>query len=200
MGGALNLSDSTALIVKSKERHYWRAKTYDEYNGMGWADTAASTFNILPNASSRLSLEAGNRLLSEDKVRREITYTVQVKHPKDDILFAVSRPVSLSIDSRLNLSWRTINQVFDVQSTEPVSVPLELRVLLGLLKPAQDEMLNNGLVDSSLSPFQKLQVTSKGSKIEDQVNELKGRGVNVTAAVFPPAGSIPGSIRSPPRA
>ncbi|MFL5735648.1 MAG: DUF3488 and DUF4129 domain-containing transglutaminase family protein [Chloroflexia bacterium] len=183
MGGALNLSDSTALVVKSTERHYWRAKTYDEYNGIGWADTAPGTFNVLPNASSKLSLEASNRLLSEDLARREVTYTVQVKHPKDDILFAVSRPVKLSVASRLNVSWRTINDVYDVQSTQPLSVPLELRVLLGLLKPAQQELSDKDLAGdsgSSLSPLQKLQLTSKGTKIEEQADELKGRGVNVT--------------------
>ena len=181
LGGALNLSDSTALVVKSNQRLYWRAKTYDDYNGLGWTNTAASTFTILPNASSKLALEATNRLGSRDLARKEVTYTVQIKHPKDDILFAASRPVQLSTNSRLNVSWRTINDTYDIADTSPMSVPLELVSLLSSLKNAQEELQGLGANSTLMGPaYDMLRVTKEGADIEKQVEDLKKRGLTIT--------------------
>ena len=181
LGGGLNLSDSTALVVKSRQRLYWRAKTYDDYNGLGWTNTAASTFTILPNASSKLALEATNRLGSRDIARKEVTYTVEIMHPKEDILFAASRPVQLTTNSRLNVSWRSIHDTYDIASTSPVSVPLELVSLLGSLKNAQKELQNisgsSGIVDAPTGLFK---ATKEGDAISKQVDDLEKRGLTVT--------------------
>src|SRR5207237_8928068 len=50
MSGALNLSDSIAMTAKSKEPLYWRAKTYDEYDGKSWKNTEPTTLHVLPDS------------------------------------------------------------------------------------------------------------------------------------------------------
>jgi transglutaminase-like putative cysteine protease len=180
MGGALNLSESVALVVKSKERLYWRAKTYDQYNGLGWKNTAPDTLHVLPGASSKLSLDANQQLISEDVARKEVTYTVQIVHPKDDLLFAVSRPIQLSTASRLNVSWRTLNAVYNVETTPSDAVPLELRTLLGLLGQAQLEIKRRGAVDQPVDTIERLQSTSAWPSIQQQVDNLDRRGLKVT--------------------
>src|SRR5690242_17554795 len=44
LGGALNLGDSVVLQAKSARPLYWRATTYDSFNGHTWTNTAANTF------------------------------------------------------------------------------------------------------------------------------------------------------------
>src|SRR5437660_3579142 len=100
-----------------REPLYWRAKTYDEYDGKGWKNTAPSTLHVLPDSSSKLKLGADQQLISEDASRKPVTYTVTMLHPKEDVLFAVSRPVRLSVESRLNVSWRKLDEVFDIEKT-----------------------------------------------------------------------------------
>ncbi|HVF99047.1 MAG TPA: transglutaminaseTgpA domain-containing protein, partial [Chloroflexia bacterium] len=113
MGGALNLSDAIALKVKAEERLYWRATTYDQYTGSGWNNTAASTFKI-KELSSFLSLDAKQPLGSDDAKRRPISYTVEIVSPKDDIIYAALRPVSFDTSSRLELSWRDLDEVYNI--------------------------------------------------------------------------------------
>src|SRR5207253_5326331 len=72
MGGALNLSDSVAMTVKSREPLYWRAKTYDEYDGKGRKNTAPSTLTVLADSSSKLKLGAEQQLISEDASRKPV--------------------------------------------------------------------------------------------------------------------------------
>jgi transglutaminase-like putative cysteine protease len=179
MGGALNLSDSIAMEVKSRERLYWRAKTYDDYDGKGWKNTAASTLTVLPNSSSKLSLEANQQLISEDDARKTVTYTITMRHPKEDVLFAVSRPIRLSVASRLNVAWRKLNDVYPVEDANTGSVPPDMRPLMGIVRQAQHE-LRTGTPDQSLDPVQQLYATSVGAKIRDQVENLDKRGLKIT--------------------
>lgn len=186
MGGSLNLSNSVALIVKSQQRLYWRAMTYDTYTGIGWTDTSASTFQV-EGLSPLLSLEANQRLVSQDLARQPVTYTVQVVNPKGDTIFASSRPVSLDTTSRLAVSWRkldaqySIDDIYNNEGGDLTSVPLELRSLVGLLHEAQRELRQSDNTDNSgLDPLGLLYATSKGRDIQQQVADLSRRGINVT--------------------
>ena len=136
--------------------------------------------------SSKLSLEANLKLTSEDKARKEITYTVDVKHPKDDILFAVSRPIQLTKSSRLNVSWRKLNETYPIGDQPDVSagVPLELRELLGLLVNARGEIQKNPVLDPTLDTYGQLLGTTFGPQIAQGVDNLKSRGLNMTFSSF----------------
>jgi transglutaminase-like putative cysteine protease len=186
MGGALNLSDAVALVITSKERLYWRAKTYDQYNGIGWKNTAPETLTVLPETSSRLSLDAGQTLPSDDRGRHIVTYTVQLVHPKDDILFAASRPVELNTPSRLNVSWRKLDGVYSVEATSQLSVPLELRPLLGMLAAGQQQLRNpDSQIDRTMDSVDQLLATEMGPEIAAQQDLLDRRGLKVTFDVSP---------------
>jgi transglutaminase-like putative cysteine protease len=185
MGGSLNLSDATALIVHSTERRYWRATTYDLYTGLGWRNTAADTFHV-PNLSSRLALDANQELISQDAGRHEVTYTVQLVNPKGDIIFASLRPKSLSEASRLDVSWQQISTQYEIDKLYAEggeglleNIPLELRSLVGLLRKAQEELRRTDQMIYNNSPLRLLDETSQGREIRQQRTDLSGRGVNV---------------------
>jgi transglutaminase-like putative cysteine protease len=196
MGGSLNLSDATALIVHSTERRYWRATTYDQYTGLGWRNTAADTFHV-PNLSSRLALDAKQELISKDVGRHEVTYTVQLVNPKGDIIFASLRPKSLSQASRLDVSWQQITTDYEIDNlyTEGAeelleNVPLELRSLVGLLRKAQAELRETDHMVFSNSPRRLLDSTNEGREIRQQADELSARGVTVFFDVAPYQGNL----------
>jgi transglutaminase-like putative cysteine protease len=197
MGGALNLSDSVALVVKSNERHYWRAATYDQYTGIGWRNTAAETFNV-QGLSPRLALEADQQLRSSDAARQEVTYTVQVVNPKLDMLFASQRTVRLTLPSRLDVSWRDLNDVYNIDLLYPPggppqlkSVPLELLDLVGALHVAEYEMRQSAIQNPELNtqnssdPQLLLSLTSQFGKINNDIDDLSKRGITAVYDLSP---------------
>ena len=195
MGGSLNLSDATAMYVQSKEARYWRAASYDEYNGYGWRNTAPKTFNI-EGLSSRLALDSNQVLFSDDLLRRELTITVEIVNPKGDIVFTSLRPHRLDRESRLEISWQEVNTVYDLDSLYPDmadanldQVPLELRKLVGLLREAQNHLREQltAALESGMSPLSvaamgtdNLYTTPHWRKISEQIEELYRRNVKVT--------------------
>jgi len=188
MGGSLNLSDSIALMVKASQPQYWRATTWDTYTSSGWTNTSADTFHV-EGLSPRLALEANQKLISDDSARTEITYTVQVVSPKGDVIFAPLRPVSLTVPSRLELSWRKLDKTWDLDNLYAVdgvgfnSVPLELRSLLSSLRSAQGELRTNGGAGTDQDIFAQLEYTDKrreiSKEIKQKIEELGKRGIFV---------------------
>ncbi len=139
MGGSLSLSDDVALIVTADRPLYWRATTWDTYTGVGWTNTDQDTFKA-QDISPRLALDANQQLISQDQLRTPVTYTVQVVNPKGDIMFASSRPVQLSVPSRLDVSWQQLNDSYNLDSVSQNDIPLELRNFVGLLHQAQRDL------------------------------------------------------------
>lgn len=188
MGGALNLSNAVALMVKSKKGHYWRARTQDQYTGIGWNDTSADTFNI-PNLSPRLALAENQKLIPTDAARKEVTYTVQVVSPKRDLLFAPLNPVKLSVESRLEVSWRRLNERYNLDTVYAENgslsdVPLELRKLAGLAREGQRGLRNAPNLGSTVDPLDQLYgIPGIGSEISQEVDVLRGRGIDAVLDV-----------------
>lgn len=192
MGGAVNLSDAVALTVKADERLYWRARTYDQYTGAGWNSTSEDTFKI-DNLSPYLALDANQALMSDDQSRRTISYTVTLVSPKDDILNAALRPVSLGTASRLELSWRDLDEVYDIESfytdTNPRSmkeVPLELRTLIGVLNQAQNDLRTTAPPEGADEDIDaRLAEVPSAKDLAAQRREMTTRGIQVTIDVSP---------------
>jgi transglutaminase-like putative cysteine protease len=187
MGGSLSLSNDVALIVSSGESHYWRATTWDEYTGIGWRNTAESTFHI-KEISPRLALDANQQLISQDELRKPVTYTVQVVNPKGDVLFASLRPVQLSIPSRLEVSWRPLDEKYDIDSVSGANlnaVPLELRNFVGLLHQAQRDLRTSRVPCTNPDAIECLyQTKTYGLQIQQQIESLKSeRGINTVLEV-----------------
>ncbi|MDQ5823366.1 MAG: DUF3488 and transglutaminase-like domain-containing protein [Chloroflexota bacterium] len=194
MGGALNLSDAIALRVKAEERLYWRATTYDQYTGSGWNNTAKATFKI-SDLSSFLALEANQSLGSDDARRRAISYTVEVASPKEDLLYAALRPASFSSDSRLEVSWRDLDEVYNVDAfyagSNPRShteLPLELRTLVSELNTIQIELRKSAPPEGTFEDVDaRLEVVARNNNIDLDARrrELAGRGIRVQIDVSP---------------
>lgn len=192
MGGALNLSDAIALKVKAEERLYWRATTYDQYTGSGWNNTAASTFKI-KELSSFLSLDAKQPLGSDDAKRRPISYTVEIVSPKDDIIYAALRPVSFDTSSRLELSWRDLDEVYNIDrfydKENPRSineVPLEMRKLIGVLSQLQKELQGTAPAEGVDEDIEaRLASMPSALEVEAQREELARRGIHFSIDVSP---------------
>ena len=194
MGGSLNLSDAIAMKIKAEERVYWRAITYDQYTGSGWNNTAQSTFKI-PDLSSFLALEANQPLGSDDAKRRPISYTVEVAGPKDDILYAALRPVSFSSDSRLELSWRDLDEVYNIDSfytgenpRKSTEAPLELRTLIGELNTIKEELRKSAPPEGTLEDVDaRLEDVARanGIDLDARRRDLQERGVRVQIDVSP---------------
>ncbi|HET9495717.1 MAG TPA: transglutaminaseTgpA domain-containing protein [Chloroflexia bacterium] len=183
MGGSLNLSDNVALVVSSPQRSYWRVRTWDEYTGIGWRSTAEETFHV-EGMSSRLALDANQRLISQDELRTPMTYTVQVINPKGDLLFAALRPVQVSIPTRLEVSWRPLNEQYEIDEVYRLdpslsSVPLELRSLIGLLHLAQRDLRLGERKCTDSNALECIFGTDLGPQIRSEIEGLNRRGVNV---------------------
>jgi hypothetical protein len=192
MGGALNLSDNVALVVKSTENQYWRVRTWDEYTGMGWRNTAKDTFTI-SNMSPLLTLNANDRLPDEDGSRHAVTYTVQVMNPKDDLLFAPSRPVEFDRPTYLEYSWRPLSEVYNVEKllgAQLSAVPPELREhnFIGLLQLAQRELRSDTSQPClDANTLNCLFATTQGPQILDDIKSLKDdRGIDVNLSLSGP--------------
>jgi transglutaminase-like putative cysteine protease len=124
---------------------------------------------------------------------------VQVVNPKADVLFAASRPVQLSVPSRLEVSWRPLDEKYDIDSVSGSNlnnVPLELRNFVGLLHQAQRDLrtgVETGkLTCTSPDALSCLYATANGPQIPHEIEQLKAeRGINTVLEVSPsPAFSI----------
>lgn len=185
MGGALSLSDATAMYVTASEGLYWRANSYDTYTGWGWRNSAPETFHV-PGLSSRLALDANQQLDANDSSRRPITVTIEMVTPKGDTVFASMRPQRLDMDTRLEVSWRRVEAIWDIEELygegsaglAASDVPLELRTLVGSLKEAQREIKSNPASPGETA-LERLYRTAEGEKIQEQEAQFARRGVNI---------------------
>ncbi len=199
LGGSLNLGDGVALHITSPERLYWQAKTYDAYNGRGWTTTGAQTFRGRGGPPS-LVLEANQPLPIADTMRNVVTATVQVVHPRENIIFTPLRPATINIPARLDVSWQQLNGFYLIPGEAPDSAPIELRPLLGLVADARREALavygrapaqpqDGGTPLPSGSPDAVARLvlsrTSKEGDINTQITQLRDRGLATTVALNP---------------
>ena len=191
LGGALNLGDGIVLRAASDRPLYWRAKTYDSFNGRSWKTTAPDTFHGR-NVSSRLSLDPNQVLHSNDGYRLPVTVTVQLVRPKDNIIFAPLRPASLSVGTRLAVSWQDLNQSYSIPGDDPQKAPIELQQLLTMFTQARLEALQaygrdprtpdtggQPLPDGDPTTIARavLDRTGQSAAISTQIDQLRDRGI-----------------------
>ena len=199
LGGSLNLGDGVAFRATSTERLYWQAKTYDTYTGRGWTTTAAQTFPGRSGPPS-LVLEARQPLQIADTMRSSVTATVQILHPRDNIIYTPLRPASIDIPARLDVSWQQLNNFYLIPGEEPNNAPIELRPLLGFVADARREALavygrtpaqpsdgGTPLPSGSSDAVARLVLsrTSKEGDINTQISQLHDRGIATTIALTP---------------
>ncbi len=193
LGGSLSLGDAVVLKAQSDRPLYWRAMTYDAFDGRTWRNTASTTFRSR-NLSPNLSLDPNQQLQSDDSYRVPVTVTVQLLRPKDNVVFAPLRPSSISLPTRLAVSWEQLNQVYRVPGDDPHTAPIELQSLLSMFADAQragllaygQDLQNPGVgiplpnVDAETLANQVLARVGQAGAITTQINQLRDRNIVVS--------------------
>jgi transglutaminase-like putative cysteine protease len=95
LGGPVSLGDRPIFLAQFDGRTYWRAATYDRYDGRGWTDTDQET-----------SIIESGRWLGEPlfAAMTEITATVRPQEPGADVIYSPPQPVRVSVPVDADLS------------------------------------------------------------------------------------------------
>ncbi len=97
LGGAVSLSNTPILEVRTTEPHYWRAVAYDEYTGDAWINTDKRELVLQANDSTLNPVPC--------MMQREFTYTVRLLESGEDLLFFTGQPLRISLPSRARLAY-----------------------------------------------------------------------------------------------
>jgi len=111
MGGPVRLGDREVFQVDAAAGQYWRAVTFDQYNGSAWTSGADQSAQFVA-ADPRLKTMPMT-------LRRVVTETVQVRLPTDNLVISASQPlqVNQSVNAKFMVGRTNSNQTFlDVQS------------------------------------------------------------------------------------
>jgi hypothetical protein len=100
-GGAVSLSDTPIVDVKSPLGRYWRVMAYQEYTSQGWNNTDTDTILIDQNAQLLA--------LPDFDLRREVTQTVILRQDlgPDGTIVAANQPLRAQIPLRAVVSLVT---------------------------------------------------------------------------------------------
>jgi transglutaminase-like putative cysteine protease len=93
MGGPVQLGQRPVLDVQAEAGRYWRATAYDKYTGIGWITTHLDSLNLVAN-DPRLDAV-------RDFMRVEVTQTVKIFIPDQNILYAAAQPVRFDIPTEV---------------------------------------------------------------------------------------------------
>ncbi len=88
MGGPVRLGNRPVMDIQAESGRYWRAAVYDKYSGIGWVNTHLNTVNLGADDPRLAQLP--------DEMRVDITQTVKVYLPDQNILYAMSMPVQFN--------------------------------------------------------------------------------------------------------
>jgi transglutaminase-like putative cysteine protease len=95
LGGPVSLGNVTLMDVQATAGRYWRAATYDTYDGRGW--TTGDIDTIVLDAGE----EPGDHI--EYEARRTVTQTFTLYMPGATQLFGLSQPLRFSIPIRASI-------------------------------------------------------------------------------------------------
>ncbi len=117
LAGSLNLSDAPAVSVAAQEPHYLSANAYDFYTGLGWEDHAGQTFNPQgPNGavySPQVSVGATQQVprpAGGVEATQSVACDTTFLRPRGTLLYSCGEAESLSVNSRVSLSWQQLGQ------------------------------------------------------------------------------------------
>ncbi len=93
MGGPVQLGQQPVMDVTADAGRYWRATGYDKYTGIGWLNTHVNAVNLSANDAR---LEA-----FRDSLRVEVTQTIKLYLPDQNILFAAAQPLRFDVPTEI---------------------------------------------------------------------------------------------------
>ena len=93
MGGPVHLGQQPVMDIQADTGRYWRATVYDKYTGIGWISTHLDALNLDAN-DPRLNRSVGF-------MRAEVTQTVRLYLPDQNILYAEAQPIRFDIPTEV---------------------------------------------------------------------------------------------------
>jgi transglutaminase-like putative cysteine protease len=93
IGGPVQLGQQPVMDIQSDAGRYWRATSYDKYTGIGWISTHLDAVN--------LSADDPRLDNSRDLLRVQVTQTVKIFLPDQNILYAASQPVRFDLPTEV---------------------------------------------------------------------------------------------------
>ncbi|MBI5300894.1 MAG: transglutaminase domain-containing protein [Chloroflexi bacterium] len=96
MGGPVKLGQRSVMDVQTNYGRYWRAAVYDRYISVGWMNTHLDAVTLNAN-DSRLVTLAGS-------LRVEVTQTVKVYLPDQNLLVAAAQPLRFSVPTEIRFA------------------------------------------------------------------------------------------------
>jgi hypothetical protein len=140
--GASNLSDEPVMVVEASEGRYWRGLSYDYYTGQGWLTREQRSLptSLLGRYSSFLAQPYA--------ARKEMTQTVTVLAPKNNLIFAAGQPQRVvGLGASVEASRPSPVAVRTGSLSSPASLPADIRPYASYLKGALEQV--GGGLDSS---------------------------------------------------
>jgi transglutaminase-like putative cysteine protease len=93
IGGPVQLGQRPVMDIQSDAGRYWRATVYDKYTGIGWISTHLDSVNLSAN-DPRLDN-------SRELLRVQITQTIKIYLPSQNILYAAAQPVRFDVPTEV---------------------------------------------------------------------------------------------------
>ncbi|MCL4508557.1 MAG: DUF3488 domain-containing protein, partial [Chloroflexi bacterium] len=96
LGGSVSLSDAVVMYVSANSGQYWRASTYDQYTGTGWATTDSDVLS-LPKDDTSFQREPGPN-------RQLLVQAFRVVSPRGDLIFSAGEPMKVDVAARASVN------------------------------------------------------------------------------------------------
>lgn len=163
IGGNLDLSDAVVADVSAKNGHYLTVRSYDAYNGKGWATTVDSTFQLPGDKAAAHAIPIGFQPNQPVPFSQEIAASqassqasVHIFAPKDGLVFTIESFDSSTLHTMALMGWLQLDHVdIEVAAADIATLPPDLQGLVRNLKQATFSAGKNGaeplIVESSKS-------------------------------------------------
>lgn len=132
--GAVHLGQREIFKVTATEPLYWRAATYDQYNGRGWNSTGRTEVPL-----DKLSESPVTKLAD----RKEVTQEIKLSIPRSNNVFAGGEPVStngISPSAEVDIPPPVTVSLRDRSKDD--GLPSDIKAAVQILRQVQDESPN----------------------------------------------------------
>ncbi len=95
MGGPIRLTQKPVMDIRTDGGRYWRGAVYDHYNGAGWITSRTEAINLNANDARPLAVY--------DSLRREITQTISIFLPEQNLVYAAAQPLKIDLPVEIKM-------------------------------------------------------------------------------------------------
>ncbi len=167
MGGPIRLGDREVFQIQSEYGRYWRAVVFDTYTGAGWLSNAQESAGLLIGDPRMKTMPMAKR--------REITQTVEVRLPTDNLVINASQPVRVNeaVDAKYTVGRTLDNQAYlDIASLRlQHGVQLgEQYIVVSSISAADENSLRRA--DTQIPPYIAEEYLPLPTSVPERVREL----------------------------